>query len=103
MKLKEPFGKSFYLKSFIKKLDERRTLKKIKKLSDKQKDLLLIKAKAEFGDLALYEVSQGSHGLTLYAYADSPGEATLLRNTIPLWWNRLFTIVIYIDTPDDEE
>ena len=79
MKLKVLFGKSYYLRNFIKKLEEKRTLTKIKKLSDKQKDLLLIKAITEFGDLAIYKVVNGSHGLTLHAYADSPKDATLLR------------------------
>jgi|TARA_R110000796_G_scaffold53171_1_gene125001 hypothetical protein len=103
MKLKVLFGKSYYLRNFIKKLEEKRTLTKIKKLSDKQKDLLLIKAITEFGDLAIYKVVNGSHGLTLHAYADSPKDATLLRRMIPLWWNGLFTMVIYINTPDEEE
>jgi len=91
------------LKSFIKKLDERRTLTKIKKLSKSQKEVLLLKAQTEFGDYALYEVRNGTHGLTLYVYPDLVEDAPRLRKAVPLHWNNLFTIVSYIDTFDRNE
>ena len=103
MKLKEPFGKSYYLRNFIKKLEEKRTLTKIKKLSKSQKEILLLKAQTEFGDYALYEVKNGTHGLTLYVYPDLIEDASRLRKAVPLQWNNLFTIVTYIDTFDRDE
>jgi hypothetical protein len=101
--LKEPFGKSYYLRNFIKKLEEKRTLTKIKKLSESQKEVLLLKAQTEFGDYALYEVKNGTHGLTLYVYPELVEDAPRLRKAVPLQWNNLFTIVSYIDTFDRDE
>ena len=91
------------MKSFIRKQDERRTVGKSKKLSRHQKDVLLVKASAQFGNRALYSIEQRTQGLALYAYADSKQDAEILRKTIPLRWNGLFTVVIYIDLPDEEE
>ena len=76
---------------------------KIKKLSKSQKEVLLLKAQTEFGDYALYEVRNGTHGLTLYVYPDLVEDAPRLRKAVPLHWNNLFTMVIYINTPDEEE
>jgi hypothetical protein len=73
-------------------------LTKIKKLSKSQKEVLLLKAQTEFGDYALYEVRNGTHGLTLYVYPDLVEDAPRLRKAVPLHWNNLFTIVSYIDT-----
>jgi len=89
------------LKNFIRKPDERRTVVKNKKLSRHQKDVLLVKASTQFGDRALYSIEQRTQGLALYAYADSKQDAEVLRKTIPLRWNKLFTVVIYIDLPDE--
>jgi len=92
------------LKNFIRKPDEKRTVVKSKKLSSRhQKDVLLVKASAQFGNRALYSIEQKTQGLALYAYADSKQDAEILRKTIPLRWNGLFTVVIYIDLPDEED
>ena len=90
------------MRSFIRRPDERRTVGKSKKLSKHQKDVLLVKASAQFGNRALYSIEQRTQGLALYAYADSKQDAEILRKTIPLRWNGLFTIVIYIDLPKEE-
>lgn len=76
---------------------------KSKKLSRHQKDVLLVKASAQFGNRALYSIEQRTQGLALYAYADSKQDAEILRKTIPLQWNGLFTVVIYIDLPEEDE
>ena len=91
------------MKNFIRKPDEKRTVVKSKKLSRHQKDVLLVKASAQFGNRALYSIEQKTQGLSLYAYADSKQDAEILRKTIPLRWNGLFTVVIYIDLPDEED
>ena len=76
---------------------------KSKKLSRHQKDVLLVKASAQFGNKALYTIEQRTQGLALYAYADSKQDAEILRDIIPLRWNDLFTVVIYIDLPEEDE
>ena len=91
------------MKNFIRKPDEKRTVVKSKKLSRHQKDVLLVKASAQFGNRALYSIEQKTQGLALYAYSDSKQDAEILRKTIPLRWNGLFTVVIYIDLPDEED
>ena len=51
----------------------------------------------------MYEVRNGTHGLTLYVYPDLVEDAPRLRKAVPLHWNNLFTIVSYIDTFDRNE
>ncbi len=73
------------------------------KLSKYQKQVLVEKAIAEFGDRGIYTLENGTLGMTLYVHADSPEEAHILRRTIPLQWNGYYTIVLYYQDLVDEE
>ena len=73
------------------------------KLSKKQKEMLTLKALAEFGDRAVYEVRKGTRGMALFAYADTREDSSILRKLIPSSWNGLYTIVIYTDLPEEDE
>ena len=64
--------------------------------------MLTLKALAEFGDRAVYEVRKGTRGMALFAYADTREDSSILRKLIPSSWNGLYTIVIYTDLPEDD-
>ncbi len=64
--------------------------------------MLTLKALAEFGDRAVYEVRTGTRGMALFAYADTREDSSILRKLIPSSWNGLYTIVIYTDLPEED-
>ena len=76
---------------------------KKKKLSKRQKEVLILKAITEFGDRAVYDIRNGTLGMTLYAHADTREISRNLRKLIPSDWNGLKTIVTYFEEPEDEE
>ncbi len=76
---------------------------KKKKLSKRQKEVLILKAITEFGDSAVYDIRNGTLGMTLYAHAEVREESRVLRKLIPSDWNGLKTIVTYIEEPDEDE
>ena len=73
------------------------------KWSKNQKEALVIKAMAQFGDRGTYSVESGTMGMTLYVHADTPEDAHILRREIPLQWFGYYTIVLYFEDFIDEE
>jgi hypothetical protein len=76
---------------------------KKKRLSDKEKEVLILKAISEFGDRGVYDIRNSTLGMALYVHADSREDSRILRRLIPTDWNGLYTIVLYTEESVDED
>ena len=76
---------------------------KKKRLSDKEKEVLILKAISEFGDRGVYDIRNSTLGMALYVHADSREDSRILRSLIPTDWNGLYTIVLYTEESVDED
>ena len=76
---------------------------KKKRLSDKEKEVLILKAISEFGDRGVYDIRNSTLGMALYVHADSREVSRILRRLIPTDWNGLYTIVLYTEESVDED
>ena len=66
-----------------------------------EKDALILDAAIEFGPDYLYEIRNGTLGLTLYIDAPSRAWATPIRQAVPGNWRGLYVVVLY--TYDEDE
>ena len=67
------------------------------------KDSTVLKAALEFGSEYIYTLKNGGLGPTLVVDAPSKKLAHIVRRQIPSTWEGLYTIVVYTNTPEDEE
>ena len=66
------------------------------------KDSTILKAAIEFGSEYTYTVKNGGLGPTLVVDAPSKKKAHIARRRIPTTWEGLYTIVVYMNEPDEE-
>ena len=60
-----------------------------------ERDEIVLKAAIEFGSDYFFRVDYGTLGLTLYAEASNKAEASALRRDMPIYFEGLYTIVLY--------
>jgi len=65
-----------------------------------ERDALILEAALEFGPDYFYDIRNGTLGLTLYIEAPNKTESGALRKKAPCFWNKLYVVVLYTNTPD---
>ena len=68
-----------------------------------ERDNFILEAALEFGPDYYYEIKNGTMGMTLYIQAPNKSEASQIRKHAPSFWNQLYVIVLYNNTPDFSE
>ena len=65
-----------------------------------ERDNLILEAAIEFGPDYIYNVKNGTLGLTLYIEALNKEEASRIRARTPGFWKSLYVVVLYSNDPD---
>ena len=68
-----------------------------------ERDALILEAALEFGPDYFYDIRNGTLGLTLYIEAPNKTESSHIRKKAPCFWNKLYVVVLYTNTPDFTE
>ena len=67
-----------------------------------ERDEIVLKAAIEFGPDHLYRIEQGTLGPTLYTEVANKTEARAVRAAIPIYFEKMYTIVLYESDRWDE-
>jgi len=60
-----------------------------------ERDDLMIEAALEFGPDYIYNIRNGTIGITLYIQAPNKAEASHIRQKAPVNWKKLYVVVLY--------
>ena len=67
-----------------------------------ERDEIVLKAAIEFGPDHLYRIDHGTLGLTLYAEVANKTEARAVRTAMPIYFEKIYTVVLYESDRWDE-
>ena len=65
-----------------------------------ERDNLILEAALEFGADYLYDIRNGTLGMTLYIEALNKREASTVRQEAPCFWKDLYVVVLYSTDPE---